>query len=246
MKHAVTILLPALLLMNLTALSIAHADERIRVLVITGGHSFETNQFLQMFKDDPGLDVDTASHPDAHARLRPDAARPYDVVLLYDMWQEISEEAKTDLIDRLKAGMGLVALHHSLVSYQQWPEYARIVGGRFYTEKTLVEGVEKPPSVWKHAVEFSVHIADPDHPVTRGLEDFVIHDETYGLFDALPDVHPLLTTDEATSGRIIGWAKTYEASRIVYLQLGHDHHAYENPSYRQLLNQAIRWTANRD
>ena len=45
--------------------------------------------------------------------------------------------------------------------------------------------------------------------------------------------------------KLIGWAKTYEAARVVYLQLGHDHFAYENPNYRQLLRQAIRWTAGK-
>jgi len=30
-------------------------------------------------------------------------------------------------------------------------------------------------------------------------------------------------TDEPTSARTIAWAKTYEAARVVYLQLGHDH-----------------------
>jgi type 1 glutamine amidotransferase len=31
----------------------------------------------------------------------------------------------------------------------------------------------------------------------------------------------------------------------VYLQLGHDHWAYENPNYRELVARAIRWVARR-
>jgi len=244
-KRLIHLLFP-LLLMSIVTMSKVHADEPIRVLVITGGHSFETNQFFQIFKEDPGLQVDTVAHPNAHTRLRPDTAHDCDVLVLYDMWQEISEEAKTNLINRLKAGTGLVALHHSLANYQQWPEFRKIVGGRLYLEKSTVDGVEKPPSVWKHDVDFKIHIADPAHPVTRGLADFEIHDETYGLFDVLPDVHPLLTTEEPTSGKIIGWARTNGASRVVYIQLGHDHHAYENPNYRRLVNQAVHWTARRD
>jgi hypothetical protein len=88
-------------------------------------------------------------------------------------------------------------------------------------------------------------VADLQHPVTQGVSDFDIHDETYGGFEVGAASHALLTTDEPTSGRVIGWAKTYEAARVVYLQLGHDHLGYENPNYRRLVAQAIRWTAQR-
>ncbi|HNU99585.1 MAG TPA: ThuA domain-containing protein [Verrucomicrobiota bacterium] len=44
----------------------------------------------------------------------------------------------------------------------------------------------------------------------------------------------------------MAWAKTYEAARVVYIQLGHDHLAYENPSFRRLVANAIRWVAKRD
>jgi hypothetical protein len=35
----------------------------------------------------------------------------------------------------------------------------------------------------------------------------------------------------------------YRAARVACIQLGHDRFAYENPHYRQLVAQAIRWTA---
>ena len=103
----------------------------------------------------------------------------------------------------------------------------------------------KPRSAFKHDVDLKVHVADRRHPVTRGVKDFTIHDETYKWFDVSPDCHPLLTTDEPESNNVIGWAKTYERARVVYIQLGHDHLAYENPGFQRLLQQAIRWTAKR-
>ncbi|MCX7825935.1 MAG: ThuA domain-containing protein, partial [Verrucomicrobiae bacterium] len=99
---------------------------------------------------------------------------------------------------------------------------------------------------WKHDVKFKVHIAGPKHPVTRGLKDFEIHDETYKGYDVRPDVQPLLTTDEPLSAPIIGWAKTYEKARVVYIQLGHDHFAYENPNFQKLVAQAIAWVAGKE
>ena len=162
------------------------------------------------------------------------------------MHQEISEQAKADFLDRLKDGKGLVVLHHAIANYQQWPEYAKIIGAKYYLEKTVVDGVPKARSVYEHGVHFKVHVADPGHPVTRGVKDFEVHDETYNLFDVFPGTHPLLTTEEPKSNKIIGWAKSYGAARVVYLQGGHDHFAYENPSFRKVIQQAIRWTAKKD
>lgn len=222
------------------------APGKIRVLVVTGGHEFEQDAFFKQFSDNPDIRFRAVQHPQAHALLRPQSAKDFDVLVAYDMHQEITEEAKGDLLAWLNHGKGLVVLHHAIASYQQWPEYTRIIGAHYYLEKATVDGVEKARSTYQHGLHFKIHIVDPTHPVTRGITDFEIHDEVYNLFDVAKDVHPLLTTDEPQSNQLIGWAKTYGPARVVYLQSGHDHLAYENPNYRQLVRQAIRWTARRD
>jgi type 1 glutamine amidotransferase len=40
--------------------------------------------------------------------------------------------------------------------------------------------------------------------------------------------------------------KTAENSPIVYIQLGHDRQAWENPSFRTLLDNAIKWAVSAD
>lgn len=218
---------------------------KIRVLVITGGHDFEVEPFFKVFKDNPEITFVAADHPKAHAYFKKDAASNYDVIVAYDMHQEISEEAKKDFLALLQSGKGLVVMHHAIASYQNWPEYAKIIGAKYYLEKTTVDGVEKPRSLWQHDVNIKVEVADKNHPVTKGINDFEIHDETYKLFDVFGDVQPLLTTKEPLSNLVIAWAKSYGPARVVYLQSGHDHFAYENPNFQTILRQAIRWTAKR-
>jgi type 1 glutamine amidotransferase len=222
------------------------AAEKVRVLVVTGGHDFEKEPFFKLFKDNAGVTWKAVEHPNAHALLKADAAGDWDVLVLYDMHQPITAEAKADLVDRLKEGKGLVVLHHAIASYQDWPEYWKIIGARYYLEKKMVDGVEKARSAYKHDVDFTIHVTDPAHPVTRGVKDFKIHDETYRLFDVAADCHPLLTTEEPESNKVIAWAKTYAKARVVYLQSGHDHQAYENANFQQILKQAINWTAQKD
>lgn len=224
----------------------AQGADQIRVLVVTGGHGYETNQFLTMFKELPGITFESVAHPQAHDWLKPEAAKQWDVLVTYDMWQDITDEAKANFVNRLKEGKGLVALHHSLASYQAWDQYARIIGGKYHLEKYTRNGVERPGSTYRHDVHFKLHVADPNHPVTRGLSDFEIHDETYGKLEIRPRVHALLTTTEPTSSPTVAWAKRFQGTRVVTIQLGHDHTAYENPNYRRLLNQAIQWVAQHD
>jgi len=221
------------------------AQKKLNVLIITGGHDFENQPFFQIFKDNPDITFEALEHPKAHAALAAGKAGNYDVVLLYDMWQDISEGAKADFLAWLKAGKGLVVMHHAIASYQAWPEYSQIIGARYFLANTTINGLEKPGSTYKHDVIFGVEPAPSKHPVTAGIQKFTIHDETYKGFDVLDGVTPLLTTDEPTSNKVIAWAKTYEKSRVVYLQLGHDHFAYENPALRQFLRQAIQWTAKK-
>jgi type 1 glutamine amidotransferase len=121
-----------------------------------------------------------------------------------------------------------------------------MIGGQYYLDKTVLDGVEHPASAYKHDVDFKVHVADAEHPITRGIKDYETHDETYFGFGVEKDSHPLLTTEESTSSKVIAWAKTYEAARVVYIQSGHDHLGYENPNFQRLLRQAIQWTAKRE
>ena len=223
----------------------AEAPAKTRVLIVTGGHEFEKASFFKMFEENPKITVKAVEHPNAYEWFKPEHAGDYDVILLYDMCQNLPPEAQTNLLALLKSGKGLVALHHSLCSYQDWPEYEKIIGGKYHLAKWSDAAGEKPASTYKHGVDFMVKVSAAPHPVTRGLKDFAIHDETYGLTTVTADVLPLLSTDETTSGRTLAWAKSYEKARVVYCALGHDHTAYENPSLRQFIAQAIEWTVGK-
>ena len=98
---------------------------------------------------------------------------------------------------------------------------------------------------YQHDVDFDVVVTDKSHPITKGLGDFSIHDEIYWGFRVGADSHPLLTTTHAKAGKPLAWVRQEGKSRVVYLQLGHDHQAYENPNYRQLVARSIRWAARR-
>jgi type 1 glutamine amidotransferase len=55
----------------------------------------------------------------------------------------------------------------------------------------------------------------------------------------------LLTSDHPTSDPDIAWVSPYRKSRVVYLQPGHGRETAEMPWYRQLVGNAVLWSAGR-
>ncbi len=221
-------------------------EGKIRVLVITGGHGFEADPFFAIFKSIPDVAMDWAKYPDAAALLTPALTKKYDTVVFYDMWNEgLTPEQQKAFVGLLDKGIGVVALHHTLAAHEEWPEYCKIIGGKYFRKEHVVHGKKVPSSQYAHSEDLNVHIATQAHPITAGLKDFSIHDETYQNFFTAPDVQVLLTTDHPKNDPKLAWVKTYGNSRVFYLQLGHDHFAYDNPNYRTLVARGIRWTAGR-
>ncbi len=218
---------------------------RTRVLLITGGHGFEEEAFFKVFKDNSGIALTTDAHgkPDATAYERGDLLT-YEVVVLYDMAGQITEPQKAKFLSLFDKGIGLVVLHHALVSYLAWPDYARIIGGH-YPKPPAGEPQVTEAVGYQHNVEIPVVIVPRDHPITAGMKDFTIHDEIYWGFRVGKDVTPLLTTTHPKSGNPLAWTRMEGKSRVVYLQLGHDHQAYDNPNYRELVARSIQWAARR-
>lgn len=223
----------------------APQEEKIRVLVVTGGHDFQAEPFYAMFDANQDIQYRKVQVPEQADMLGPELADQIDVLVLYDMSRGFTPEQNKRFQALLQKGIGVVALHHTLGSHQQWPEYQKIIGGQYLIEPREVNGQQVPGSTFQHDVDMHVKIADPAHPITQGLKDFDIHDEAYKQYWTDPDVQVLLTTDHALSDPELAWVKTYGNSRVFYLELGHDRYAYENPNYRTLLARGIRWAASR-
>jgi len=216
-------------------------SEKPLTLVITGGHEFDTIDFFNMFFALDGISVDTISQPGANAFLETDEIGKYDVLVFYDMWQDITEPQRIGFLKLLKEGKGIVFLHHSLVSYQEWKEFINIIGGRYHLENFMKDSSRL--SGYEHDLDLQVKVLDKTHPVTFNMQDFQIHDEGYFNIEMLPSAYPLLEVNHPSCAKYVAWANEYEKSRILYILLGHDKHAYQNESFRSLVENAVKWTS---
>ena len=77
----------------------ALAEDKIRVLLITGGHGFEEKPFYALIGAIPDVTYTTAAYPAGAELLRPELAKDYDVIVFYDMWAKGIREG----IDRAHA-----------------------------------------------------------------------------------------------------------------------------------------------
>lgn len=217
----------------------AGCSDKLNVLIVTGGHSFDTIRFFSLFSSLETISVDTVSQPGANKLLEETNYDTYDVVVFYDMWQDITENQKNAFYKLLENGTGIVFLHHSLVSYQQWDEFKNISGGKYWQEGFTDDSSKL--SGYEHDLKMNIKVLHPDHPVTKGMQDFQIYDEGYSNVEIIPSIIPLLATHHPSCSKYVAWANEYGQSRIIYIMLGHDYKAYENESFRQLVENAITW-----
>jgi type 1 glutamine amidotransferase len=197
--------------------------------------------------DMPGLDFAEPDDPPSY--VAPDAA------------------FKSGFRALLEQGIGIVALHHALAGWPLWPEYGNWLGGRFLYHPGEVRGARCLDSGYAHSVTYEARVLS-EHPITEGLPAvFPITDEPYLAEIFEHEVSPLVASsaaftrdhfwsaDAAVRGRmncrdgwdhppgsnLIAWSKWALASPLVYLQPGDGPSAFENPHYRRLLENAIRW-----
>src|SRR5436305_7493419 len=96
---------------------------------------------------------------------------------------------------------------------------------------------------------FKVKVTNPDHPITKGVRDFVITDEQhYMTYDKDPKFLFLQTVNEEgltyqTYGATApgGWSYDYGKGRVAYLSPGHMLSDLWNPEYIKLQQNAARW-----
>ncbi|MEN6535805.1 MAG: ThuA domain-containing protein [Bryobacteraceae bacterium] len=216
-------------------------EEKVRVLVVTGGHSYDTS-FYTVFEGYPDL---TWSHAtSSHEAFRKDVRPDYDVLVFYNLHandDDITDAEKKNLVDFAESGKGIVVLHHAIANYPGWDWWSKeLVHGKYLLKQ---EG-DRPRSTYKAGVEIAVE-STMQHPVTRGVAPLTIWDEAYKGMWIAPDVQVLLKTNHEASDSQIAWISPYSKSRVVYIELGHDRRAHTNPGYRQLVKNAIDWAGGR-
>jgi type 1 glutamine amidotransferase len=141
--------------------------------------------------------------------------------------------------DFVNNGGGFYPMHNSSHISLGCKNYRDVMGGAYIGHPPL-----RP---------FEVHATANSHPITAGMQTFVVNDEQhYVAYDKDPKFVILESENRdgltyETDGRKLGtkspagWAYDYGKGRVVFTAVGHTVHAMWNPQYVELQKRSIRW-----
>jgi type 1 glutamine amidotransferase len=221
----------------------APATKKVKVLILIGGHGFDQVAFDKFWRNFRDLACDTWKGS-PYTAFDDINQFPFDVILMYNLSSGITERQKQNFLKLLDKGVGLVVWHHALANCQDWSEFEKIVGARFWLQAGERDGVKVPGSGTGWG-KVKSHIEDPNHPITRGLADFVVEDEPYNRQTFRKNIRVLVTTDFPASDKILAWVHRYGKARVFGYQSGHDARVWTNESFQRLMGRGIRWAAGR-
>ena len=204
----------------------------MKIAVVTGEHGFREKDFDAVFQNMKGIDF---IREDLDVFVHDPNQKDYETVVFYNFHRPYPTEAQAKTILELtERGQGIVILHHAILAFPEWDAYSDICGiddradFGYFPKQTL-----------------QVQVIDTSHPITEGLADWEMGDETYTMKSAGDDSTILLTVDHPNSMDVLGWAREYGNSRIFCLQSGHDNVTYSNPNFREVLRRGIEWCAKK-
>ena len=152
----------------------------------------------------------------------------------------ITDEQCKDIKRWVQEGGSLWAWHNNSRLSLMRPEYRDVQGATI---------IGHPP-----VRPFKVKIINRDHPITRGVNDFVVTDEQHFLVYEKDPKHVLamsinkdgLTYRSGKDGKPstsceAAWAYDYGKGRVCFFAPGHAMTALWNPEYEKMQKNAVKW-----
>ncbi|KPK42154.1 MAG: hypothetical protein AMK72_14580 [Planctomycetes bacterium SM23_25] len=166
-------------------------------------------------------------------QLKADNIRKYHVVLFYGSGLNFSDPAQEQgLCEFVRGGGAFAGIHSATDSFKKSDAYWELVGGRFSGHG---------------GGKFTVRIEDKNHPITKGLQDFEIQDETYRHnYHPKAQRHDLIRIDRGQEQQSMAWVRDYGKGRVFYTSLGHGREAWANPHFQRLAVRGIYWAVKRE
>jgi len=203
----------------------AGTEAKIKVLFVrSGGHDWKGLSPLLVDVMHASGDFEVTLSEDFND-FTAERIKKYDLAMYTGSGTNFTDAAQEKgLCDFVRSGGAYVGIHSATDAFKKSDVYWEMVGGRF---------------AGHGGGKFKVTIHDRDHPVTAGLEDFEIQDETYSHHY---HKNVCMRGNERQS---MGWVQDYGKGRMFYTSLGHGRAAWANPHFQRLVVRGAYWAAGR-
>jgi type 1 glutamine amidotransferase len=212
----------------------AQGGEKTKVLFLRGGgiHDWKTSTqvLVPVFEKTGDFEITLTENLDD---LNTDNLAKYNLVLFHTTSITFTQKEQAQaLCDFVRNGGGWAGIHSVTDSFKNSDAYWEMVGGRF---------------AGHGGGKFTVYILDKDHPITKGMEDFEIQDETYAhTYHKNSCIRALLRMDKGNERQCMGWVQDYGKGRVFYSGLGHGKEAWTNPAWQRFFVRGMYWAAGRE
>jgi len=160
-----------------------------------------------------------------------DRIRQFDIVIQYTTGMALTSEQEKGYCDFVANGGGYVGIHSATDSFKNADRYWEMVGGRF---------------AGHGGGKYKVCIYDKEHPITKGLADFEIQDETYSHnYHKNATMRCLTRMNRGNERQAMCWVSHYGKGRMFYTGNGHGREAWSNPYFQRLVVRGAYWAAGR-
>jgi type 1 glutamine amidotransferase len=153
-----------------------------------------------------------------------------------EQWQNLSNAVH-------QHGVGVAGFHAGVLdAFRSLPPFQFMIGGQWVAHP----GNQEP--------QYTVEITDRSHPITQGLDDFVLRNTEQYYLHVDPGVHQLAQTtftgdhgdtSQYPPGTVMpyAWTRAWGKGRIFVAAWGHTHHDFEVPEAKQLVERGMLWAA---
>ena len=242
-----TLLLAPLLFLKAEPTKVeAEAPLPLKALLIAGGccHDYKA-QHEMLYKGiqeraNVRVDViwtnDRTTNPPLPLYDDPDWAKGYDVII-HDECAASNKNLKAmDHILAAHQTIPAVHLHCAMHSFRngtdKWGKHLGLL--------STSHGPQEPVSI-----EFT----NPDHPITKGLEDWVTKKEELYNNAKVYDAEPLALGHQTVGGKersaIVAWVNTKQGAPSFSTTIGHNNYTIEDPRYLDLITRGLLWTTGK-
>jgi type 1 glutamine amidotransferase len=220
------------------------AVRALKVLLIAGGCCHDYGKQTEVLKE--GLEarahvkVDIVYSEDTKTTARfeiykkPDWARGYDVVIHDECTSDVKEMPYVEnILAAHKGGVPAVNLHCAMHCYRTGTDdWFKFVG-----VQSTGHGPQQP---------IEVSFVDHDHPVSKGLDDWItINEELYNNVKVFDTARPLARGKQGNSDFVVTWVNEYGKTRVFSTTLGHNTQTVADRRYLDLVTRGLLWSCDK-
>jgi type 1 glutamine amidotransferase len=215
----------------------------MEALIVYGGWEGHdpagVSAFLESLLSAEGFEV--VRTPDVDA-LADDRLEGVDVIVPVVTMGDPPAKGFERLLSAIEGGVGIAGCHGGMCdAFRGSSEWQFLTGGQF---------VAHPGD----SVRYRVSVADREHPVMQGVDDFEAETEQYYMHID-PAIHVLAETGAppvegpfSSNPRVkmpVAWTKHWGKGRVFYFAIGHSLADLEAQAPREIMRKGMLWAAGR-